>query len=48
VKAMLARQASRDPFDLNLWETSEDPQRPGSVVVPLDPAPYQCDPLLLM
>ena len=36
------------PFDLNLWEPSEDPQRPASVVAPLDPADYQFDPLLLM
>jgi putative nucleotidyltransferase with HDIG domain len=36
------------PVELNLWETSEDPQRPASVVAPLDPADYQFDPLLLM
>jgi putative nucleotidyltransferase with HDIG domain len=36
------------PFDLNLWEPSEDPQRPASVVAPLDPADYPFDPLLLM
>jgi putative nucleotidyltransferase with HDIG domain len=36
------------PIDLNLWEPSEDPQRPASVVAPLDPADYQFDPLLLM
>ena len=36
------------PYDLNLWETSEDPQRPASIVAPLDPADYQFDPLLLM
>jgi putative nucleotidyltransferase with HDIG domain len=36
------------PYDLNLWETSEDPQRPASIVAPLDPAEYPFDPLLLM
>jgi hypothetical protein len=36
------------PFDLRLWETSEDPQPPASVVAPLDPAAHQFDPLLLM
>ena len=36
------------PYEINLWETSEDPQRPASVVAPLDPADYQFDPLLLM
>jgi putative nucleotidyltransferase with HDIG domain len=36
------------PLDLNLWEPSEDPQRPSSVVAPVDPADYQFDPLLLM
>ena len=36
------------PYDLNLWETEEDPERPSSVVTPLDPADYQIDPLTLM
>jgi putative nucleotidyltransferase with HDIG domain len=36
------------PYDLNLWEASEDPQRPASVIAPLDPAAYPFDPLLLM
>jgi poly(3-hydroxyalkanoate) synthetase len=35
-------------YELNLWETSDDPRRPGSIVAPLDPADYQFDPLLLM
>ena len=34
------------PYELNLWETSEDPQRPASIVAPLDPADYPFDPLL--
>ena len=36
------------PYEINLWETSEDPQRPSAVVAPVDPADYQFDPLLLM
>ena len=36
------------PYDLNLWETQDDPERPSSVVTPLDPADYQIDPLTLM
>ena len=36
------------PYELNLWETSEDPHRPAAVVAPVDPADYQFDPLLLM
>jgi len=31
-------------LDLNLWEAT-DPDRPGSIVAPLDPADYQIDPL---
>ena len=36
------------PYELNLWETPEDPARPSTIVAPLDPANYQFDPLLLM
>jgi hypothetical protein len=36
------------PYDLNLWEKSEDPKHPSSVIAPLDPAAYPFDPLLLM
>jgi putative nucleotidyltransferase with HDIG domain len=36
------------PYEINLWETTEDPQRPSAVVAPVDPADYQFDPLLLM
>jgi len=35
-------------YELNLWETSDDPQRPSSVVAPVDPAAHQFDPLMLM
>ena len=50
VRVLIGRDGRRLelPWDLNLWETSEDPQRPASVVAPLDPADYPFDPLLLM
>jgi putative nucleotidyltransferase with HDIG domain len=35
-------------YDLNLWEPADDPQRPSSVVAPLDPAAFDFDPLSLM
>ena len=35
-------------YELNLWETADDPERPSSVVAPLDPADFEIDPLLLM
>ena len=50
VRVLIDRESKRLdlPYELNLWETSEDPQRPASVAAPLDPAEYQFDPLLLM
>jgi putative nucleotidyltransferase with HDIG domain len=36
------------PYDVNLWETNEDPQRPASIVAPVDSDNYPFDPLLLM
>jgi len=50
VRILISRDGKRLdlPVDLSLWETSEDPQRPASVVAPLDPADYQFDPLMLM
>ncbi len=50
VRVLIGRDGKRLelPFDLNLWETNDDPQRPASVVAPLDPANYPFDPLLLM
>jgi putative nucleotidyltransferase with HDIG domain len=50
VRVLVGRDGKRLelPFDINLWEPSDDPQRPASVVAPLDPANYQFDPLLLM
>jgi len=50
VRVLIARNGKRLDlaYELNLWETSDDPRRPGSIVAPLDPADYQFDPLLLM
>src|SRR3954465_7654210 len=36
------------PYELNLWEKGEDPQRPSTIVAPLDPADFPFDPLMLM
>jgi putative nucleotidyltransferase with HDIG domain len=50
VRVLIDREGKRIdlPYELNLWETSEDPQRPASIVAPVDPAGYQFDPLMLM
>ncbi|MGH9143535.1 MAG: HD-GYP domain-containing protein [Vicinamibacterales bacterium] len=50
VRVLIDRDGRRIelPYELNLWDTSEDPQRPASIAAPLDPANYQFDPLLLM
>jgi putative nucleotidyltransferase with HDIG domain len=50
VRVLIGRDGKRLelPYDVNLWEKQDDPQRPSSIVAPLDPADYQFDPLLLM
>ena len=50
VRVLIDRDGKRLelPYELNLWETTEDPARPSSIVAPLDPADYQFDPLTLM
>ena len=50
VRVLVGRDGKRLEltYELNLWETAEDRQRPSSIVAPLDPADYQFDPLLLM
>jgi len=50
VRILLDRAGKRldVPYEIALWETSEDSQRPSSVVAPLDPKGYDFDPLLLM
>ncbi|HZT75769.1 MAG TPA: HD-GYP domain-containing protein [Vicinamibacterales bacterium] len=50
VRVLINRQGTRleIPYELNLWEPSEDPQRPSAIVAPLDPAQFGLDPLTLM
>jgi len=50
VRVLISRDGKRLelPIDHNLWEPAEDPQRPSSVIAPLDHADYQFDPLMLM
>src|SRR6195256_852131 len=40
VRVLIDRDGKRLdlPYELNLWEQGEDPQRPSSIVAPLDPA----------
>jgi putative nucleotidyltransferase with HDIG domain len=49
VRVVFDRQGKRLSlaYDLNLWEATE-PEHPGSIVAPLDPADYQIDPLTLV
>jgi putative nucleotidyltransferase with HDIG domain len=50
VRVLITRDGARLElaYDLNLWEPADDPQRPSSVVAPLDPAAFDFDPLMLM
>jgi putative nucleotidyltransferase with HDIG domain len=57
VRILIERDGKRLdlPYEVTLWETPADtpaengaPQRPSSVVAPLDPKDYDFDPLLLM
>ena len=50
VRVMVGREGTRLelPYDINLWETNDDPERPKSIVRPLDPADYPFDPLTLI
>jgi putative nucleotidyltransferase with HDIG domain len=50
VRVLIDREGRRLelPYELNLWEPHEDPQRPSSIVAPLDPKDYAFDPLMLM
>ena len=36
------------PYEIDLWQPSDDPDRPSSIVAPLDPADFPFDPLLLI
>src|SRR4051812_43602906 len=50
VRVLIDRDGKRIdlPYEINLWDPSDDPQRPSSIMAPLDPEGYQFDPLLLM
>ena len=37
-----------EPYDVNLWEQTEDPNRATTVVAPIDSTPYHFDPLAVM
>ena len=36
------------PYELNLWQSVDDPSAPSAVAAPVDAADYQIDPLVLM
>jgi putative nucleotidyltransferase with HDIG domain len=50
VRVLINRDGKRldIAYELNLWEASEDQQRPSAIASPVDPANYHLDPLLLM
>ncbi len=50
VRVLIDRDGARLdlPFEVNLWDASDDPQRPGAIAAPVDPDGYAFDPLLLM
>ena len=35
-------------YECNLWEPGDDPERPSSIVAPLDPSGFDFDPLMLI
>ena len=50
VRVLIGRDSARLelPYDINLWETADNPQLPKAIVAPLDPADYSFDPLTLI
>jgi putative nucleotidyltransferase with HDIG domain len=50
VRVLIDREGKRldRTYEMNLWEPSDDPQRAGSVVAPVNPAAFDFDPLMLM
>jgi hypothetical protein len=50
VRVLFDREKKRIeiPYVINLWEASEDPQQPASVVAPVDPAEFEIDALMAM
>jgi putative nucleotidyltransferase with HDIG domain len=50
VRVLIGREGARLelPYDINLWESADNPQLPKAIVAPLDPADYSFDPLTLI
>ena len=50
VRVLTNRQGRRLDlaYEWNLWEPSDDPERPSSIVAPLDPSGFDFDPLMLL
>jgi putative nucleotidyltransferase with HDIG domain len=50
VRVLIGRDGARLelPYDVNLWETTDNAQLPKAIVAPLDPADYSFDPLTLI
>jgi putative nucleotidyltransferase with HDIG domain len=50
VRVLIGREGGRLelPYDINLWETTDNSQVPKAIVAPLDPADYSFDPLTLI
>ena len=50
VRVLVGREGARLelPYDVSLWETTDNPRLPKSIVAPLDPADFSFDPLTLI
>jgi len=50
VRVLFARDGRRLDltYELNLWDAGDDPERPSSIVAPVNPRDFDLDPLLLM
>jgi putative nucleotidyltransferase with HDIG domain len=50
VRVLIGREGARLdlPYDINLWETTANPQLPKAIVAPLDPGDFSFDPLTLI
>jgi len=50
VRVLIGRDGTRLelPYELNLWQSVDDPSVPSAVAAPVDAADYQIDPLVLM
>src|SRR5262249_57012270 len=50
VRILIGRDGKRLelPYELNLWEKTEDPARPSSILSPLPPPHFTSHPLILL